>query len=167
MQTQIDQLVQRFQRIARERMQGLPFYNGNLQVEALGFTEVEPGYMGVLITPWFINVILLFGRQPPSATVVGHKYTHKLPSGDQDFMIGEDEELGRYDFISLASPTSKYKSQQQAQSFALQKLNALLAVPGDADGATSHMEEKPINFVSRSSGDMSRRSFLTGKNVSS
>lgn len=166
MQKQIEQLTQRFQRIAHERMRGLPFYNSNLQVEALGFTEVRPGYLGVLITPWFINLILLFRDQSPSSSVVGHRYTHKLPSGEQDFMIGEDEELGRYDFISLASPTSKYKSQQQAQNFALQKLRALLTVPGDTDGTAAQVEEKPINFVSRSSGDMSRRSFLTGKNVS-
>ena len=64
MQLQIDKLSRRFERIAQERMQGLPFYNNKLHIEALGFTEIEPGYMGVLITPWFINVILGYHRRP-------------------------------------------------------------------------------------------------------
>lgn len=165
MQTQIDKLSRRFERIAQERMRGLPFYNNSLQVEALGFTAIESGYVGALITPWFINVILLFREQPSTATVVGHKYTHRLPSGDYDFMIGEDEELGRYDFISLASPTSKYKTQQQAQGFALTKLKAMLIQTGDPASLADAVEEHPLKFVPSSGPDASRRSFLTGKST--
>jgi hypothetical protein len=73
-------------------------------------------------------------------------------------MIGDDEVIGRYDFISLVSPTGKYKTQQQAQTFALNKLNALLA----ADGAQL-VDEQPVSFVSRPDKNVSRRSFLTGK----
>jgi len=150
MHDKVEQLVQRFCQIGEERMRGLPFYNEQLQVEALGFTEIEPGYIGALITPWFINIMLLF-EQPPQAPVqVGHRYSHPLPAGEHDFMIGDDEILGRYDFISLASPTGKYKTQQLAQTFALNRLAALLQ-PDAAQAA----DEQPVKFVSR-------RNFLTG-----
>lgn len=158
MNEHVEKLTGRFRQIAEERMQGLPFYNEQLQVEAVGFTSIEPGYIGALITPWFINIMLLFEQQPASNVVVGHRYTHKLPSGEKDFMIGDDEVIGRYDFISLASPTGKYKTQQQAQTFALNKLNALLSP--DSSQVT---DEQPLNFVPRSSADVSRRRFLTGK----
>jgi len=150
MHNRVEQLVQRFYQIGEERMRGLPFYNEQLQVEALGFTKIEPGYIGALITPWFINIILLFEQPPQTPVHVGRRYSHSLPAGDHDFMIGDDEILGRYDFISLASPTGKYKSQQQAQTFALNRLAALLQ-----PDAAQAVDEQPVNFVSR-------RSFLTG-----
>jgi [NiFe] hydrogenase assembly HybE family chaperone len=158
MHEQIEKLTGRFRQIAEERMRDLPFYNEQLQVEAVGFTAIEPGYIGALITPWFINIMLLFEQQPENSVVVGHRYTHKLPCGEKEFMIGDDEVIGRYDFISLVSPTGKYKTQQQAQTFALNKLNALLA----ADGAQL-VDEQPVSIVSRPDKNVSRRSFLTGK----
>ena len=158
MQAQIEKLVCRFRQIAEQRMQGLPFYNEQLQVEALGFTQIDSGYLGVLITPWFINAILLFKSRPLNPAVVGHRYVHRLPSGEQHFMIGEDEELGRYDFISLASPTGKFKTQQQARRFALQKLDGLLM-----SVAEQQPDEYAVHFVSSPEKGMSRRRFLAGK----
>lgn len=156
MQTQIDKLTQRFQQIDRERMQGLPFYNEQIHVEAIGFQKIEPGYVGVLITPWFINLILLFKQPPQQNAVIGHRCTHALPSGNHDFMIGEDEELGRYDFISLASPVGQFKSQQQAQDFALNKRHVYLA-----PAVERQVDEHPLVFVDRTERGMSRRNFLS------
>ena len=161
MQNQVQQLVRRFEQIAVERMQGMPFYNQNLQVEALGFEETEQGYLGVLITPWFINVVLIFREPPQHKASPGDRVSYKLVSGDHEFMTGEDEELGRYDFISLASPTGKYKSQQQAQTMARNKLNALRTPPGDEVA-----DEQPLNFVAKSESNLSRRKFIMGKSTS-
>ncbi len=153
----IEKMTQRFKQIDAERMQGLPFYNVNLQVEALGFEEIAEGYIGALITPWFINLMLLFKQQPQNHVVVGHKVAHTLPSGVYDFMVGEDEELGRYDFISLASPVSIYKTRQQAQAFAMQRLrNYLTSVNAE------QVDEHPLVFVDRNEKKVSRRGFLSG-----
>ncbi len=153
----IEKMMQRFKQIDAERMQGLPFYNVNLQVEALGFEEIAEGYIGALITPWFINLMLLFKQQPQKAVVVGSKVAHTLPSGVYDFMVGEDEELGRYDFISLASPVSIYKTRQQAQAFAMQRLrNYLTSVNAE------QVDEHPLIFVDRNEKKVSRRGFLSG-----
>lgn len=153
----IENMTQRFQQIGRERMQGLPFYNSNIQVEALGFEEREDGYIGALITPWFINLMLLFKQQPQENMIVGRKVSHALPSGDYEFMVGEDEELGRYDFISLASPVGNYKSQQQAQAFAMQKLRNYLSAASE-----NPVDEHPLVFVDRKEKSLSRRGFLSG-----
>jgi [NiFe] hydrogenase assembly HybE family chaperone len=158
MQMQLDKLTQRFMQIDREHMQGLPFYNQNLQVEAVGFEENEQAYIGALITPWFINLMLIFKQQPQQNVVVGQKVKHKLPSGEYDFMVGEDAALGRYDFISLASPVGSYKNQQQAQAFALQKVRHYLAAAG-----AEEVNEHPLVFVDNKIRAVSRRSFLSGK----
>ena len=51
-----------FEHIARTPMAGLPLLQPGLQVQALGFEPVpaEPSVaLGVLITPWFMNLVLL------------------------------------------------------------------------------------------------------------
>ena len=158
MQESVNQLQHRFETISRERMQGLPFFNDQLTVETLGFQEIDQGYLGALITPWFINVILLFKQQPEQANA-GDRIKHKLPASVDEFMVGDDEELGRYDFISLASPTQKYKLQQQARDFAQQKLDQLL----NKDAQPTY-QEAPIHFAGEKTVDESRRNFLSGKN---
>ena len=159
MQEKVAQLTERFTVIDRERMQGLPFYNHNLFVEALDFKEIKQGYIGALITPWFINIILLFKRQPKQDAALGQRINYKLASGEQDFMVGEDEKLGRYDFISLASPTKKFKLQQQARDFAQQKLQQLLNPEPEPSIAKA-----PIHFAEQTQVNESRRNFLSGKN---
>ena len=52
-------LVASFERIGRESMRGLPFYNESLSVEAIGFDRFGDGWLGVLITPWFMNLMLV------------------------------------------------------------------------------------------------------------
>jgi [NiFe] hydrogenase assembly HybE family chaperone len=157
MQHVVNKLVRQFQVIDRERMQGLPFYNANLHVEALGFEEIEDGYIGALITPWFINLMLLFKQQPHNDVVIGRKVSHALPSGEYDFMVGDDDEIGRYDFISLASPVSIYQTQQQAQAFVMQKLRNYLAPAGE-----EQVDEHPLVFIEKPERGLSRRDFLRG-----
>lgn len=127
----VDKLVARFQLIDKDRMQDLPIYNSALKVEAVDFQQIEiqpsiQAWIGVLITPWFINVILIDIGNVPHAQL-GQKVSYQFPSGDHELMVGEDEELGRYDFLSLESPVLKYKTQQSAQETARTGLQKLLA----------------------------------------
>ncbi|MFW2373330.1 MAG: [NiFe]-hydrogenase assembly chaperone HybE [Gammaproteobacteria bacterium] len=153
----VDELIDRFRVIDKERMQGLPFYNPQLSVEGIDFQQIELGYVGALVTPWFINIILLYEKPPQTSTPQGNWLRHHFPSGEHEFMAGEDEQLGRYDFISLASPTSKYKSQQQACDFARKKLKNIVSADFDRG------EEKPVKFMVVEDEKLSRRDFLGGK----
>jgi [NiFe] hydrogenase assembly HybE family chaperone len=152
-------LVERFTHIGETAMCDLPIYNHALEVDAIGFESTEAGWLGVLITPWFINVILL-PKQTQEATIpLGEKVTHELVSGEHEFTVGEDDELGRYDFITLASPTLRYKSHQAARDAAQKALVKLLTPP---DEARAVIPEQPVHFVSAEQKGKERRAFLRG-----
>ena len=48
-----------FGAVYEQRMQGLPFINAALAVEAVDFRPWNGHWLGVLITPWFMNLVLL------------------------------------------------------------------------------------------------------------
>lgn len=153
------QMVDRFTHIGETAMRELPIYNHALQVEAIGFKPMAAGWLGVLITPWFINVMLLPKHKQEATMPLGEKVTHKLISGEHDFSVGEDDELGRYDFLTLASPTLKYKSHQAACDVAQKVLAKLLTPPDEAENTVS---EQPIHFVTSEQKGKERRAFLRG-----
>ncbi len=153
------QLVDRFTHIGETAMRELPIYNHALQVEAIGFKPTAAGWLGVLITPWFINVMLLPKHKQEATMPLGEKVTHKLISGEHDFSVGEDDELGRYDFLTLASPTLKYKSHQAACDVAQKALAKLLTPP---DEAGTDVPEQPVHFVTSEQKGKERRAFLRG-----
>jgi [NiFe] hydrogenase assembly HybE family chaperone len=155
----IRQLVQRFTHIANTAMRDLPIYNHALQVDAIGFETTRAGWLGVLITPWFINVMLLPKQKQKVTVPLGDKVTHELASGEHQFSVGEDDELGRYDFLTLASPTLRYKSHQAARDAAQKALNKLRTPPEEA---RADIPEQPVHFVSAEQKGKERRAFLRG-----
>ena len=156
----VTQLVERFKTIGDERMKDLPFYNHAMEVEAIGFSETDKHHIGVLITPWFINFMMLFKQQPEKKASLGERVQHELPSGEHSFMVGEDDELGRYDFISLISPTLKIKTQQEARAKAVTELEKYMSPP-DENGKM--VDVQAVQFVSREEPPMNRRAFLRGE----
>lgn len=91
-----------FNDIARTRMAGLPVMNPALSVAARGFERCGEHRVGVLATPWFMNLILV----PPDAPTrrVGEKAAFKLPSGTYEGVWGYEEGVGGYWSCSLFSP---------------------------------------------------------------
>ncbi|MCU7849425.1 MAG: [NiFe]-hydrogenase assembly chaperone HybE [Candidatus Thiodiazotropha sp. (ex Lucinoma kastoroae)] len=55
----IEGLEQQFRTIEQQRMEGLPLLNKALRVEAVSFCEWNGLCLGVLITPWFMNLMLI------------------------------------------------------------------------------------------------------------
>ena len=109
-------LVASFERIARESMRGLPFYNEALSVEAVGFERIGDGWLGVLITPWFMNLMLVSDQPIPYAEAAnGKRRSVELPGGPVKFLCGGTEDFGMFDAHSIASPMDVYKSQDQAR----------------------------------------------------
>lgn len=51
-----------YRRIHREKMLGLPILNPALEVEAVGFLPYCGHSLGMLITPWFMKLMLLPGE---------------------------------------------------------------------------------------------------------
>ena len=162
MNRKVDDLVKRFRQIGLERIYGLPVYNEALTVEAVDFRACDGGMIGALVTPWFLNIMLL-----PDDTSnlqnrqLGEKVKFTLETGEHDFVIGEDEEIGYYLFRTVTSPTQCYKKQVAAVTSGKKALRTLLTPP-------EQEQEMPVNsqaveFTAKAdeeNHDQARRKFL-------
>ncbi len=58
----VSRLTETFRDIAEGRMRALPVMNPSLRVEAVGFQTWAGRPTGVLIAPWFVNLLLFPGQ---------------------------------------------------------------------------------------------------------
>lgn len=95
-----------YEAIAERSMRDLPVYDPRLGVEAVGFTAIGDRVVGVLTTPWFMNLVVCDrpGGVPSTPAVKGASVTHALPGGEFSFVVGEIDGFGRLDSASLFSP---------------------------------------------------------------
>ncbi|MGY6275153.1 [NiFe]-hydrogenase assembly chaperone HybE [Methylomonas sp. MgM2] len=119
-----------FDGVLRTQMQGVPVVNPLLRVEALGFDRVNADWLGVLITPWCMNLLLLPTPDSNWTThTPGNKFECTFPYGAFEFTIAHKTELGRYAQCSLFSPMFQFQNQDDARNAALAALQALLTPP--------------------------------------
>lgn len=140
----VAELVRQFESIYRDHMQDLPIVNPRLAVEASGFTEYDRGCLGVLITPWFMNLVLLARDAAWSDHAQGDMVTLDFPSGSIDFTICHDNILGTYLTAVLFRSVSDFPDQQTARALAAEVMQGLF------------VESKNERLVSR-------RDLLTGR----
>jgi [NiFe] hydrogenase assembly HybE family chaperone len=119
-----------YQGILTERMAGLPLVNPVLQVRAIGFRPWHEGLIGVLLTPWFMNLMQLPSR--PDGLAPGQQLSYRFPSGDYRFTVGEEPGIGLYLMCSLYSPVFQFQDQATAEAVAEQILVDLLREPAPA-----------------------------------
>ncbi len=143
------ELVAGFRRIRRERMRGLPFVNPALEVEAIGFRPDGPHRVGVLLTPWFMNLVLLPGDDGWDAAAPGDRLVHALPAGQLEFTVNRDEQLGTFLSAVLLSSVADFPDQRSARAVAREVVQQVFAPPAAAGG-------RPIG----------RRELLTGRRAS-
>lgn len=135
----ISSLAVRFREIGDTQMRDLPCYNAKLEVEAWGFGAfADDSLIGVLITPWFMNLLVLPLRfEPVHASRYGQSRAILLPSGERRFVYGGDERVGAFWAHSLYSPMQKFGSPAQARSEAQARLAAALKRPPAEPAAPS------------------------------
>lgn len=95
-----------YRAIGERSMRDLPVYNPALRVEAVGFRRDGDRVVGVLATPWFMNLVVTAvpGGPPLPARPKGAEVTHVLPGGEFACVVGEIDGFGRLDGASLFSP---------------------------------------------------------------
>lgn len=109
------QLEAAFNTILTERMADIPIVNPSLDVAAIGFCEYENNWLGVMITPWFLNLMLLPGDgEDWSSLQTGETQLHSFPSGRYQFITGYEASIGHYQSCSLFSPMFEFADQQAA-----------------------------------------------------
>jgi len=144
MSTTPAQLETTFHQIHAERMQGVPVVNEKLTVKATEFYPWKDYQLGILITPWFMNIMLLPNDTPTNKLLdkqvnpthdapsnkesykVGATKNHVLPSGSYEFVTGYEESIGFFESCSLFSPMFDFTDQETAELTAKEALLALM-----------------------------------------
>jgi [NiFe] hydrogenase assembly HybE family chaperone len=115
-----------FRRIQRERMAGMPLLNPALRVQALGFERWQRHWLGAVVTPWFLNIVLLPGDAHAWRTAAeGERVFHRFGAGDFAFLGGCEPEVGEFQGCSLFSPMSGFADQSTACATARAALRML------------------------------------------
>jgi len=117
-----------FNEILDKRMRDLPVVNASLSVQAVGFNRFGEDWLGVLITPWFMNLMLLPGPDSHWRTQQpGTKIDKRFPYGAFEFTLGSEPQMGIYALCSLFSPMFQFENQAAALAAAQSALQGLLA----------------------------------------
>jgi len=173
-----------YRHIEKARMQGVPILNPALEVRAIGFEPCGGWHLGILVTPWFMNLLLLprrgeHGEEEGEVRVppVGEKMSVALPCGQIEFIAGHEEGIGPWLACSLFSPMFEFADQEAAEQAACAALDEILngAAPGEPEDpgmaeiwagrlpeAREDCDQEPPKAQEGARGPMSRRDFLRG-----
>lgn len=148
-----------FNEIAQTRMIDVPILNPAMRVEAVGFRAWQDRWVGVLVTPWMINLVLLSGEGTPLVSLpLGEKTIWRFPSGNYEFMGLNEPMLGICHVCSLISPVTNFTTHEEALTVAQEIIRALFV---EVEDKQSESIEK-AHLMNQSAGkkEMSRRDFL-------
>jgi [NiFe] hydrogenase assembly HybE family chaperone len=127
-----------FTQIAATRMRDLPYLNPRLAVAAVGFREWQASWIGVLVTPWGINLLQLPTDDAPfAAWRAADAIEVTLPGATLAFVPARLDTLGDYRQCSLFSPAQQFADQASALATAHEVLR-LLFEPEASTGATKN-----------------------------
>lgn len=119
-------LVAEFKEIFHSKMRDVPIVNHALHVEAVGFRVHEGRLLGVLVSPWFMNLVLLPAEgEDWSDLHPGAKEIIAFPSGAYEFIHNVRGMVGGYKACSLFSPMADFASQMNAIAVAREVMAAL------------------------------------------
>ena len=147
----VERVVARY-REAEPRMRDLPFYNDGLSIEAVGFRDWEGHRLGILITPWFINLILLPGEEDDwSGVDQGDQSDWHLPAETIRFTANRPEADEGEVFLAAPIFTNVVgvPDHEAAKNIADQVLKSLLARPGSEEAAPGHAVSRRDLFRGR------------------
>ena len=157
-------------RAAAARMEGLAFVNPALAVETVGFAPWNGHWLGVLLTPWSMNLVLAPRDRAAWPDVAqGAKLRLRFPAGDYDFVGARDDVAGATLVCSLFSPVLEFEDQATARLVAELAREALFdpehAEVADGSHATRAPDAaRPLAAIERSlDAPLSRRDLLRGR----
>ncbi|MCK1341390.1 [NiFe]-hydrogenase assembly chaperone HybE [Bradyrhizobium sp. 38] len=140
-----------YREIGERAVRDLPIYNNALGVEAVGFRWFNGTTIGVMVTPWFMNVVI-----PASAIArdtSGPSLRMRFPAGDLEFTVSEVGQMGRIASCSLFSPMFQFADIVAARATAKATF-AELMLPANSEEAVRCREP--------ATSPIDRRNFLRG-----
>jgi [NiFe] hydrogenase assembly HybE family chaperone len=141
-----------YAQIRRTRMDGVALLNPALEVEAIDFAPWSHHWLGVLVTPWFMNLVLLpRERERWHSVRVSETVSYTFPAGVFGFIAASEPPVGEMHACSLFSPMFEFADQETARVAA----SAARAALFDAE------HRDPVPETERPAGaSMSKREFL-------
>jgi [NiFe] hydrogenase assembly HybE family chaperone len=149
-------------------MRDTPMVNHALHVQAVGFEPYEGGFLGILVAPWFMNLVFL----PPADFPILEPTTKsvlKFPAGTYEFIHNRRELSGPYLACSLFSPMGDFTSQLQATDVARALMVELFNAENRADTdrsadirAIREAELAPPAPSAAAAPEATRRRLITG-----
>ncbi len=138
-------LVALFEHIAQTRMAGVPVVNDALGVALRGWRDFGPYALGMLVTPWFMNLVAFPQGEAPRGTRVGDKAHLALPSGAYEAIWAYEEAVGGYWTVSLFSPMFEFDSMEAAMATADAALEEIMAEPEPAPAPAPEKRAVPVS----------------------
>lgn len=160
-----------FTDIQQKRMEGVPIVNDQLEVQVVGMQPWGRHCLGVLITPWFMNLMLLPNEGDDwNDLSLGSTQQHVFPSGPYAFIVGEEEGVGRYQMCSLFSPMFEFEDQAAAVATAEAVMDAIMREENQDSLSVQQDRLEPVHsgtedhptLSERMDKPMSRRELLRG-----
>lgn len=153
-----------YRRIHLEQMLGLPILNPALEVEAVGFVAYRGHSLGILITPWFMKLMLLPGTASWPELRDGESQSWLFPGGALKFIAERNERLGSYQACSLFSPMNEFAGQEDARAAAQAVLQGLFSEAAPLEPAAAPVPPAgPLAEMREAvAAPMSKRDFLRG-----
>ena len=144
MPDRVKELVHHFETIEREHMRGIPVVNSQLSVEAVGFAEFEGHWVGVLITPWFMNLVMLPGTDEYQGSEQGAEVEYALPAGSYSFTVTHDDQLGTFMTAVLFRTVTDFPDQETTRDVAETVLKMLFREPQSAETASRKFSRREL-----------------------
>ena len=151
-----------YRHVWETRMRDLPFVNAALSVEAVGFQRLNGDWVGVVITPWFLNLVLVSGGGELWGDIpAGERRYLNLPCGTMQFIADDDPDIGPYQYCPLIAPVDKLPDMATARFVAADAIKTVFAAP-----AAAATPPAPLAETQADAPEVSRRGFfrrLAGK----
>ncbi|ANW03244.1 [NiFe]-hydrogenase assembly chaperone HybE [Bradyrhizobium icense] len=136
-----EMLAAAYRDIADRTMRDLPIFNEALSVEAIGFRAREGRVVGIMVTPWFMNVVIsMRDGTSQSSPGTGSNLRLRFPAGEIEFTVSELAPVGSLASYSLFSPMFEFEDMASARATAEAVLAALMS---PANRAASHGPDAP------------------------
>ncbi len=139
-----------YRKIEATAMRDAPICNAALQVTAIGFRDFESYAVGIVLTPWFLNLVAAEMRPGAIAAIPLGAFRLHFPAGSIDFTVTELAGFGKLASCSLFSPLFEFPNQETACATAQAALEAVF----DDNLHAAETERRPA---------LDRRAFLRGR----
>ena len=125
-----------YARIRRERFVDAPLLHPALQVQAIDVQPWQRNWLGALVTPWCLSLLLLPGVGGHWRMPAGNaRLSVRFPVGDIAFLGNDEPDLGTYLSAALFADMRVFARQPDAVRAAREALGALwgpVTVPASA-----------------------------------